>query len=173
MGDGGIKVANMHGMPFTFNRIGSESTLVAPSRTGPIRHFWLSLITLCASAALALALGLAIVTASAVFAAGRVQGGQLPQDGEQNSQEQAASFSGVITDAHCGAKHTPRLNKSPADCARACVRNGSRYVLVDGDKKYFLTGSDEELEKFAGERVTLFGTLDGDTLNVTSVEAHL
>ena len=161
-------------MPLTLTADSTESGEAREgwARNGPMPHFWLSLITLCTSVALAMALGLAIVSASAVLATGMVQDRQL-QNGDQDSQVTGESFSGVITDSHCGAKHAPKLNKSPADCARACVRNGARYVLVDGDKKYVLSGSDEELEKFAGERVTLFGTLDGDTIRITSVEAHL
>ena len=171
----GIKVAIMQDMPLTLTADGTGSADVREAwvGNGPIRHFWLSLITLCASAALATALGLAIVSATAVLAAGTVQDRQLLHDAGQDSPGEGPSYAGVITDTHCGAKHAPKLDKSPADCARACVRNGARYVLVDGDKRYFLAGSTDEVGKFAGERVTVFGSLDGETIHVTSVEAQL
>ncbi len=62
-------------------------------------------------------------------------------------------------------------NKTSAECARSCVRNGSRYVLVDGEKSYVLEGKTSQLEKLAGERVEILGQLAGDSIRVKSVSA--
>ena len=41
------------------------------------------------------------------------------------------TFTGKISDAMCGAKHTEGL--APAACVRACVQKGAKYALVVGD----------------------------------------
>lgn len=82
------------------------------------------------------------------------------------------TFAGVITDSICGARHASGSGKSPAECARACVRKGSNYMLVDGNKIYMLNGSGPEIDKLAGQRVSVAGTIDGKTITVSSVSAQ-
>jgi hypothetical protein len=83
------------------------------------------------------------------------------------------TFTGEVSDSMCGAKHM--MEGSPGDCARACVRKGSKYALVVGDKVYTLDASDQtalsELDQLAGQQATVAGTLDGDTIAVKSVTA--
>ena len=52
------------------------------------------------------------------------------------------------------------------------MRNGARYVLVDGEKIYALAGDSPQLEKLAGERVNLSGTLKDDTITVTGITSE-
>jgi len=59
-------------------------------------------------------------------------------------------------------------NMGAADCARACAKKAG-WALVAGDKVYKLKGHEEDLDKYAAENVTVKGTLDGDTMMVTSV----
>ena len=116
------------------------------------------------------ALGLAILIASATvaFAIGQsVRSGHAAQAAEGDQK----SFSGVVTDSRCGARHQDST-KSPAECSQMCVRNGSSYVLVDGDKTYVLAGNVNEVSKLAGQRVLVSGTLDGDTLRIGSVHSQ-
>ena len=78
-----------------------------------------------------------------------------------------STFTGEIGDAMCGAKH---MSGTAAECTRACVKQGSAYALVVGDKVYKLKGGDAAaLDKLAGEKATVTGTLDGDTISVASV----
>jgi hypothetical protein len=116
---------------------------------------------------LAASLGLATVFAggAAAFAASGTQ----PVQQANAATEQ--SFSGMITDSQCGARHDQSSGKRPADCARMCVRNGSKYMLVNGDQKNILEGNDAALDRLAGQRVTLTGTLNGNTIKVSSVAA--
>lgn len=80
------------------------------------------------------------------------------------------TLTGEIGDAMCGAKHAG--GESPAECTRACVKQGSAYALVVGDKVYKLKGGDAAtLDKLAGEKATVTGTVDGDTIEVSSVAA--
>lgn len=50
-----------------------------------------------------------------------------------------------------------------------CALNGSRYVLLNGDTVYTLIGKDIALDRLAGHRATVTGTLQGTSLNVISV----
>jgi hypothetical protein len=92
---------------------------------------------------------------------------QLKQIDESGASSQ--TFAGMITDSHCGARHSMKSGKSSAECARSCVRNGAHYLLVDGEKNHMLEGNLTQLEKLAGERVEVVGMLEGDTIKVKSV----
>jgi hypothetical protein len=78
----------------------------------------------------------------------------------------AKTFSGMITDSHCGARHMRNTRQSSTDCALACVRKGSTYVLVDGGHRYTLIGGDSSLSQLAGQRAKVTGTRHGDTIIV-------
>jgi len=56
-----------------------------------------------------------------------------------------------------------------AECVRKCVKDSFDYALVVGKDYYILKGNPEELDKYAAQRVTVKGTLQGDTLTATSV----
>jgi hypothetical protein len=125
------------------------------------------LLTFCASASLAAALALAIVfTGASVVLAAAAPATAVAEDPSTAPQP---AFSGVITDSQCGARHAEGSGKSPAECTLACIRNGAKYSLVDGDKKFALDGNDDELSKWAGQRVTIAGTRSVNTIKVTSV----
>jgi hypothetical protein len=77
------------------------------------------------------------------------------------------TLTGTVTDQACGATHQMK-NMSPADCARACAKKAG-WALVVGDKVYKLQGDEADLDKYAAEKVTVKGTLSGDTMMVASV----
>jgi hypothetical protein len=83
------------------------------------------------------------------------------------------TYTGKVSDAMCGAHHM--MEGSEADCARACIGKGSKYALVDGEKVYILQSSDKaalaSLDKLVGSGAKVTGTLDGNTIQVTSVAA--
>ena len=54
---------------------------------------------------------------------------------------------------------------------RDCVKGGSKYGLVVGDKVYTLAGHEAELDKLAGEKVTVKGEVKGDSVQVAAVTA--
>lgn len=78
------------------------------------------------------------------------------------------TFTGVISDSMCGAKHMMK-NASAAKCTRECVKAGTDYALVVGDKVYALKGNKSEIDKFAGESATVKGKLSGDTITADSI----
>jgi hypothetical protein len=84
-------------------------------------------------------------------------------------QPQQKTYEGVITDTHCGAKHSAMIGKSAADCTRACVHGGEEFALVDGETIYRLNGDLMLLKRVAGQRVKVVGILNGDRLKVTSI----
>ena len=83
---------------------------------------------------------------------------------------QAQQFRGTITDSMCGKQHMMK-NATAAECTRACVKSGSDFALVVGDKLYTLKGDKAQLDKFAGAPVVLDGDLNGNVITVKSVAA--
>jgi hypothetical protein len=82
-------------------------------------------------------------------------------------------LTGEVSDAMCGAKH--EMPGKPADCTRACMKHGSKYALVVGDKVYTLETSDkaalDKLNDLAGEKAKVTGEVNGTTVTVKSVAA--
>ena len=82
------------------------------------------------------------------------------------------TLTGEVSDSICGAQH---MQGSPAECTRACVGHGSKYMLVVGDKVYSLNTSDKGLlsvlHEQAGKKVTVTGTVNGVGVEVSSVVA--
>lgn len=78
------------------------------------------------------------------------------------------NLTGVISDDMCKSKHM-LPGHSDADCARACAKSGSKYVLMVGNKMYFLKGDTNQIAQFAGERVSVNGDVSNDSLSVRSI----
>ena len=77
------------------------------------------------------------------------------------------TLEGTISDAMCGIKHKMPNAKQ---CTIGCVKMGSDYALIVGDKVYILKGGPAaELEKLAGEPAKVTGDVDGMTVHVASV----
>lgn len=83
------------------------------------------------------------------------------------------TWTGEISDAMCGRSHDMGDKKESAkDCTLECAKADGSYILVVGDKEYkFSNPRFKGIEEHAGEKVTLSGTLKGDTITVTKVEA--
>jgi hypothetical protein len=92
--------------------------------------------------------------------------GAFPQSGE--TLKSGETLTGTVSDAMCGAKHM-MTNVTPAQCTRECVKQGSDYALVSGGKVYTLKGDKKLLDKYAGQNVTVTGTISGTTVSVSSV----
>ena len=107
---------------------------------------------------------------AAVFAGVTAAIGDSAQTGDKLQVDPLVpgqNFSGIVTDAHCGSTHEDS-EKNASACARICVRNGSRYAIVNGDKQYELVGELWQIGQFAGQRMTLTGVLDRETIKVSS-----
>jgi hypothetical protein len=81
------------------------------------------------------------------------------------------TFVGRISDSMCGLKHM-MPGQSDKECTLECVKGGSKFVLADTAKNKVYQLSDQQKSKaFAGEKVKVAGTLQGDTIQVSSIVA--
>lgn len=80
------------------------------------------------------------------------------------------SLTGTVSDAMCGKTHMMK-GESAAQCTRECVKSGSDYALVVGDKVYTLKGDKTAIDKFAGTHVIVTGKLSGSTVTMESIKA--
>jgi hypothetical protein len=88
--------------------------------------------------------------------------------------DKSQSFTGVITDTMCGARHSMGITPD-AKCVRECVKmdpKNTKYALLVGNDIYVLSDQ-QSPEKFAAQRVTVTGTLFQNTnvLKVDKIEA--
>jgi len=120
---------------------------------------------------LALLIGTPRVTAGAGAVPGPGSGRPAQPSPIQSSVIPGQTYEGIITDAHCDAKHSAKVGMGAAECTRVCIHSGEHFALVDGDKTYILEGSDAALKRMAGQRVKVLGTLSGQTISVASVGA--
>jgi hypothetical protein len=82
------------------------------------------------------------------------------------------TLTGEVGDAMCGRKH---MDGTPAECTRTCVAHGSKYALVVGEKTYTLETNDKAvlatLDQQAGKNATVTGTVNGDSIAVSTAAA--
>jgi hypothetical protein len=121
---------------------------------------WKAALPAVRAFAFVLALGTTIVGAS-----GEPESGQ----GKPSFAIQPQTYEGMITDTHCGAKHSTAIGETATDCTIICIRAGEHFVLVDGDTTYLLDGDLFVLKRAAGKRVRIIGSLNGKTISVTAV----
>ena len=86
------------------------------------------------------------------------------------SAQSNQTLTGTVSDTMCGAHHMMQ-GKTPAQCTRECVKQGSDFALVSKDKVYTLKGDKVQLDKFAGQNVVVKGTMSGSTMTVESIAA--
>ena len=82
----------------------------------------------------------------------------------------AQKFTGTVTDSMCGKKHMMK-GETAAQCTRDCVKEGSDFALVVGDKVYTLKGDTPAFDKFAGANVMITGKRSGTVVTVESIKA--
>ena len=140
----------------------------------------ISLVGFCIATVLVASLAFATIVAGASVAladhradAASGEDDRASSPATPNPQPTAITFSGMVTDSHCGARHMRNSHQNASECARACFRHGASYVLVDGDRRYTLVGGESDLGKLAGERAHVIGTLQGNTILVNSASAAI
>ena len=83
----------------------------------------------------------------------------------------ADEMTGFISDSMCAAKHVGATAKDSA-CAKKCVTGGSDPVfLSDGKVIKIAADSIPQAKEHAGESVKIDGTLNGDTVTISSISA--
>ena len=82
---------------------------------------------------------------------------------------------GKIADSACGAKHEEAVENegvmADRDCTEACVRGGSKYILVvDGKVLKIANQDNKDLAVHAGHNVKVTGELKGVEITVSKIE---
>jgi hypothetical protein len=80
-----------------------------------------------------------------------------------------AAFMGVVSDSHCGAKHSTASDEAAA-CVAKCAAGGATYVLATSDGKIYQLDNQDKFKEYAGKSVKVKGTATGDSIAVESVE---
>lgn len=86
------------------------------------------------------------------------------------------SWRGKISDSMCNASHKSAIEHSgkkltDAECVKACIKDGAKYVFVHGKKVYNIENQDfAGLDEHAGHTVELTGEMTGDTIKVSKIE---
>ena len=79
------------------------------------------------------------------------------------------SWTGYISDSQCGVKGA---KEGQGECTTKCVKeHGAKYVFVnDADKKIYVVDAQDKVAAHAGHHVTVKGSVDGETLKLSSIE---
>jgi hypothetical protein len=78
------------------------------------------------------------------------------------------TLTGIVSNAMCGQTHIMK-GEPDAECLHYCFKQGTKYALVAGKSVYTLEGHETKLDKYAAQKVTVKGTLKGETLTVESM----
>jgi hypothetical protein len=83
----------------------------------------------------------------------------------------AETFSGVVTETMCAARHTMMKDQPDDKCIKMCVKGSSEYALFDGQNVFKLSDQSKPA-KFASQKVKVTGTLNQKTktIKITSIE---
>jgi hypothetical protein len=87
----------------------------------------------------------------------------------QKAYASIQTVDGIVSDSMCVKKHM-MPGKSSAQCSQECVKAGSTYVLVAGDKVYSLNGKAATIAPFAGKHVQVQGNVNQKTIDVSSIQ---
>jgi len=90
-----------------------------------------------------------------------------------------ATFNGEIMDEACAkdggheAMFKKLGTKDPKVCTEGCIKGGSKYVLFNADKTFYLLSDQKKPAPFAGQKVEVTGTLNEatKTIHVTGIKA--
>ena len=85
------------------------------------------------------------------------------------------TWTGVVGDSKCNAKHLKAEHGAQADsdhdCVTKCVAGGSKYVFVVGAKTYQIANQDfASLSDHGGHKVALTGELKGESITVSKID---
>lgn len=81
----------------------------------------------------------------------------------------AESLTGVVADEMCASNTAKASSPAHAACAAKCIKGGSAPVLVVGDKVYKFSDPAKAVA-FAGKKVTVDGTVEKDTITISSIK---
>jgi len=78
------------------------------------------------------------------------------------------TITGRVSCSMCRGKH--QMGKdSDAECVRACVKYGAKYVVISGDEVYVVSVDPKQFAYYADRVVTIRGEVDHD--RIVKIEA--
>lgn len=85
------------------------------------------------------------------------------------------TWTGEISDSACAFQHESGAENVPTppakECVANCVKGGSKYVLLAGDKVLQIANQNlPALADLAGSQVKVTGEASGDTITIARVE---
>ena len=81
----------------------------------------------------------------------------------------AESWTGWVTDEHCGADGAKAAH---ASCAKKCLNDGAKLVFYNAaDQKLYKLDNQKLAEEHIGHEVVVNGSVDGDSIKIESIEA--
>ena len=85
------------------------------------------------------------------------------------------AWTGTISDSACGKKHEEAAEGNGVmpdrECTQACVRGGSKYVLVVDGKVFQIANQEHtDVAAHAGHTVKVAGELKDETITISKVE---
>ena len=81
----------------------------------------------------------------------------------------AETWTGVISDSRCGAKHTT-ASVADVKCMQSCLKKGAVPVLVSNGKAYNIeTNSNDKVTPFLGQKVTITGKIESQPYEGTFI----
>jgi hypothetical protein len=84
---------------------------------------------------------------------------------------QDGTWTGWITDEHCGAKGAKAGHE---DCAKKCIEKGGALVFYNsGDQKIYKLDKQDVAKQHLGHEVKVSGHVEGDTIQVSSIEESM
>jgi hypothetical protein len=99
----------------------------------------------------------------------------------QQQNNTPMSFTGELMDSECAAaqgSHDAMIKnegfKNAKDCTLGCVKGGGQFVLyVPANKTTYQLDDQEKPVDFAGQKVTVIGTYDGEkkTIRVQTIQS--
>jgi hypothetical protein len=108
-----------------------------------------------------LTLVVAVVALASAFAMAQAAEPQAP-----------AELTGTLTcQGRVTHRYTCQRNQTQQTCTLACVDQGSKFVLLVGDKSYLLEGDNSELRSYAGGKATITGLAESDRIEVQTASS--
>lgn len=80
----------------------------------------------------------------------------------------AETWQGTVSDSMCSKKHVEGT-KDDVACVESCMKGGDHAVLIVGDKIFKIDNQDA-VKAHWGHKVTVSGTLTGDTIHIDNVK---
>jgi hypothetical protein len=87
------------------------------------------------------------------------------------ASDKAMTWTGWISDSHCGAKGMSADHKA---CAMTCVKNGSKWVFVNNATKHVVPIANQDAihpDEALGHPVKVTGHIDKGVLTIDKLEA--